>query len=348
YELAIAQEQANLADASADLKNLEAQEENARQLLAIEKDSLVVSQRQIEREKTLLSRGTIPETQYEQTEKTLLTQRNQVQSLENTLNLVPSQRKKFEARIAVIEARLQQAKRDLEQSKILTPFDCRVSANEVELGEAVMAGQVLARGDGIDVSEVPAQVSIEQMSSIVSLPDRPIGPIGPGIFEVMDRLSLSVIVRLRSGGFSAEWPGRFARVSDAIDPQTRTVGVVAAVDDPYLSATPGVRPPLVKGMYCEVEIRGATRPDSVVIPRSALHESTVYLVDSESRLERREVRVQSSQSDFSVIEAGVAAGDQLILTDIIPAIEGMLLDPVVDNETLDRLIDQASGRGTVR
>ncbi|MCA9410984.1 MAG: efflux RND transporter periplasmic adaptor subunit [Candidatus Omnitrophica bacterium] len=348
YELAIAQENANLADASAELANLQVQEENARRLLQIEKESLKVSERQLERETTLLEQGAIPETQFDQTEKTVLSQRNQVQSLENTLNLVPTQREKINAQIQVIEARLKQAQRDVEQSEIRTPFDCRISNNEVEMGEAVTMGQVLARGDGIDVSEVVAQVPIEKMRAVASIPGRPTKPIGPEVFDAMERLPLQILVRLKSNGFSAEWPARFARVSDAIDPQTRTVGVVAAVDDPYMSATPGVRPPLIKGMYCEVEIRGATRPGTLVIPRSAVHDSTLYLANSENRLERREVEIQTTQADFCVVVSGAGEGEMVVLTDLIPAIDGMLLEPTEDAKALQTLIDQATGKGPVR
>ena len=71
-------------------------------------------------------------------------------------------------------------------------------------------------------------------------------------YDLREALGLSATVRLPE--FSLGWEARFARMSDTIDPQTRTVGVIVEVDDPYEGVRPGVRPPLVKEMFVEVEI----------------------------------------------------------------------------------------------
>ena len=47
---------------------------------------------------------------------------------------------------------------------------------------------------------------------------------------------------LRAGSDVIEWPARFARTSDTVDPKTRTIGAIVAVDGAYLQATPGRRP----------------------------------------------------------------------------------------------------------
>jgi len=147
------------------------------------------------------------------------------------------------------------------------------------------------------------------------------------------------------------WDARVARIDSLIDPKTRTVGVIVAVDEPYKRATSGVKPPLVKGMYCEVELRGKARPNSLVIPRSALQgdgdETSVYLVGPDSRLVRRPVLVDFLQSDFAVIRGGLTAGERVVISDLIPAIPGMLLIPKIDKAAARSLMDSATGRGLV-
>ena len=118
---------------------------------------------------------------------------------------------------------------------------------------------------------------------------------------------VEAIVRLRTGDFVVEWDGRFDRIREELDLQTRTLRVVIAVDRPYENVVPGKRPPLSPGMFCEVELRGQPRPDQVVVPRGSVRDGAVYLVNDANRLERRPVEVAFSQGGFSVISEGLPA-----------------------------------------
>jgi multidrug efflux pump subunit AcrA (membrane-fusion protein) len=133
-------------------------------------------------------------------------------------------------------------------------------------------------------------------------------------------------------------------MSPTIDPQTRTVGAIVEVDEPYRQAQPGIRPPLVKELFVEVEFMGKQRPDRLVIPRTAVHDERVYLVDDDNRLKIQPVKVGLIQPEFVEIQQGVAAGNRVVISDLLPAIDGMLLDPYEDEATQLRLIQQAEGR----
>ena len=156
-----------------------------------------------------------------------------------------------------------------------------------------------------------------------------------------------VTIRLQSGDNSAEWKGRFERVREMLDTQTRTLGIVVAVDKPYQQMIPGQRPALVRGMYCEVEFQGEVRPGRLVIPRSSLHDGHVFLLDAEKRLRRQPVEIDFAQANFVCLRSGLRSGDTLVVSDPTPAIEGMLVDPVEDAELLDRIIREASGDGAI-
>ena len=56
----------------------------------------------------------------------------------------------------------------------------------------------------------------------------------------------------------------------------------------------------------------------------------VYVVDAENRLQIRPLSILFSQGPFSVISDGIEPGEQIVVSDPIPAVEGMLLDPVPD------------------
>jgi multidrug efflux pump subunit AcrA (membrane-fusion protein) len=68
----------------------------------------------------------------------------------------------------------------------------------------------------------------------------------------------------------------------------------------------------------------------------------LYLVNQESRLELREVEVGMIQSEFVVIDKGLLAGERVVVSDLIPAIRGMLLKPTEDEAGKARLIRVAT------
>jgi multidrug efflux system membrane fusion protein len=223
-----------------------------------------------------------------------------------------------------------------------------VAEVHVERAQYANRGQVLAVFDGIDVSEVSAQLPINKMMSLLS--GVKLGGITPETMmpELEPILGLTPIVRLHVGEKTVVWPARVARISDTVDPRTRTVGVIVAVDQPYFQARPGTHPPLVKNMFVEVELRGRALSDLVVIPRVALQGRRVYVVGADGRLSRREVEIQFHQTNFAAIRSGLAAGERIVISDLIPAIDGMLLEPVDDEEALAALIAEAEGRGPVQ
>jgi multidrug efflux pump subunit AcrA (membrane-fusion protein) len=114
--------------------------------------------------------------------------------------------------------------------------------------------------------------------------------------------------------------------------------VVAAVDRPYEKAQPGVRPPLTAGMFCEVMLNGPVQPGKVVLPRSAVHEGTVFTVDQQQRLRKKKVAVDFSQSDFIVIKSGLSGGETVVVSDPSPAIAGMKVSTTTDESLRQHLL----------
>ena len=107
------------------------------------------------------------------------------------------------------------------------------------------------------------------------------------------------------------------------------------------NVVPGEKPPLVPGLYVEVEIYAPVREDLVVIPRSSIHDDAVYLVGDGDRLVRRPVGVAFVQEELAVVSEGLVGGETLILTDLVPAVEGSLLAPQVDELAREALIRDA-------
>lgn len=345
YELAVAQIEARIASVRAELAELEVREDNTRTSLDIERRAVALAEAELQRKKVLLSRGNASQATVDESERQVLSQRQRVQDLANQLNLIPAQRQVLEASLTLSEAQLDDARLDLERTTIRLPFDARIAEVEVEENQFVNVGTTLVVADSIDVAEVAAQVPIEQMARVVPrdvvVSDLSAAEIGllPG------RMGLGAVVRLKTGAVIAQWKARVARISPAIDPQTRTVGVVVAVDQPYRQAIPGIRPPLIKNMYVQVELFGRPWPDSIVVPRVALHRTRagphVYVAGADDRLAIRAVTVGPEQGDLVVVDSGLEPGERIVVTDLIPAVDGMLLVPNEDAALARQLVADA-------
>ena len=105
---------------------------------------------------------------------------------------------------------------------------------------------------------------------------------------------------------------------------------------------------MVKGTFCEVELRGKLRKQQLIIPRSSYNDGFVYLVDEDSRLVKRKVEVEFSQSNLICLVGGITPGETLIVSDPTPAIEGMLVTPLADESATDILVAEASGERSLR
>jgi len=128
-----------------------------------------------------------------------------------------------------------------------------------------------------------------------------------------------------------------------MDLKTGTITTYIIVDKPYDNAVPGKRPPLVTNMYVQVALSGKTLGDRFVIPRSAVHNGKVYISNSENRLEIRQVDVEFFMMDLAVLSKGFKEGEKLVLSDLVPAVQGMLLKPMDDPDIKASLKKQALG-----
>jgi RND family efflux transporter MFP subunit len=325
-----------LAQANAELAELDVQEQNAKASLAIDQSNLRLAQRESERLSKLSKKGTASQSDVDSAERTMLNARTAVQNTANTLALLPTQRR-------LLEAKVSQAERDLANTAVSAPFNLRIADLAIEKDQYVGIGQTLFNGDAVERVEIVAQVAISSLRKLFIGRDEPI----PDITELQDRMQdftgFQPVVRMDMGNETAEWQADFIRFSDQVDPRTRTLGVVVGVDKPFKKVIPGKRPPLSKGMFVQVTIRGHTQPGRTILPRSAYRAGKVYVVDADNRLEIRPVSIMFHQGPVSVISSGIQAGDRIVVSDPVPAVAGMLLNPVSDDALQSQTLAAARG-----
>jgi len=345
YQLALAQAKATIQATEAQLKHLKSQKKNLNTSLKIEQEVFASAEKEWQRLKKLAKQGTVSTSQLGTQERAYLAQRQQLQNIKNSLELFPSDRSVLQAQLAQQQAQLKQAELNLLRTTLKAPFNARLAEVNVELDQFIRVGEVLAVLDDMDQAEVEAQFPLEHFSQLVQPIDIK-AMMARGEMPGPHMLQLKSRVQLDRNGDAISWNANFVRTDAAIDPQTRTVGAVVTVDAPYANAMPPLRPPLVKGMYVSVLLAGPAHVNQIAIPRQALHGDEVYMINSDNRLERRKVELFLHQPGFVTIAAGIAAGEQVVISDLIPAVDGMLLKPLEDEKAAAALnVGLATGLG---
>jgi multidrug efflux system membrane fusion protein len=236
--------------------------------------------------------------------------------LPSTLALRDPQLAEAAAANRAAEARLVQARGDLEDTSIRAPFAGRVLEHRVDLGEYINANTVLARIYSVDFAEVRLPLSERQLDHI-ELPELYRGD------QVVNVAGPTVVLQGGLGQTQFEWDGRIVRTEGAVDQRSRQLFVVAEVADPYGRLVPG-RPPLKVGMFVRAKIQGNTLNDVFVLPRRALREDRLLMIaNPEDQLERREIDIVWRDQDRIVVRDGIRPGERIITTQLSYAVEGM-------------------------
>lgn len=322
YRLSVTEAQETIKSIDAQIEELKVRQSNYQSLLDLEKRRYELAQNEMKRQDRLYKGKYISSSIYEEKKRSLLSQENQVISIRNNLNLIPPQLQRLESQKAQSKIRLEESRLKLKNTVIKTPYAIRVTAVNVDTAQYVGAGLVIAQGDGIDTVEIEAHFSSDSLRPLFMNGIKRKRNHSPGSFG--RNLNLSATVRFQIGNQWKSRKGTITRISDTIDPQTKTIGLIVEVKDPYKE-----RPPMVKGLYCEIFIQGKAVPNQLVIPRSALHENnTVYTLNDESRLVKQQIKIDFFQNELAILKSGLQEGETLILSDVVPAIEGMLLQTV--------------------
>jgi len=325
----------NLVQAQAEFSELEIQEKNTQSSLSLELRNLNLAEREFKRLKGLSKQGNVSISDVDNAERNMLASRTPVQNLRNTLALIPVQKK-------LLETKIKQAQRDLSETQIYAPFNLRVASLSIEKDQYVSKGQNLFEGDTVERVEVIAQVAMSSLRNLF---------VGHTAIRDMTKLAENVaqfasfnpIVRLDMGNHIAQWQAEFVRFTDNIDAETRTIGVVVAIDKPFEKTKPGIRPPLSKGMFVQVILLGKAQAERLIIPRNSVRGGQIMLVDTDSRLKTKKVDILYNQMDISVVQNGLKEGQELVISDLLPAVDGMLLHTIKDEKLQQQLIKSTGG-----
>ena len=319
YVAAVERAAAEVAAAAAAVEELEARDRTTRRMLAIESDALALREAEAARLRALFASGTTAASSRDAAERDLLTQRARIQDLENTLHLLPSQIRGARAQHQAATTTLADARRNLDRTAVILPVDALVSSVDVERGEYVVANTTVASFHGTEAAEIVVRVPQGAFSSFTALAGHEPSHWHAAI----------------SATDGATWIGTPTRLAPVIDTDARSIGIVVEIDDPH-GRSPGAsgRPALRSGAFTRVVLSGRPTADRIAVPVEAVREGRVFLVDADDRLRIRPVTVTAYQDGQALLdETAVPDGARVVLGEVTPAVDGMLVAPVQRDTT---------------
>ncbi len=219
------------------------------------------------------------------------------------VEMIDPQRAELNASVAEENARLAAIRTDLDRCTITSPIDGIVQTIEIDEGERVSPGTPIARVVSLNRIEVPLQLPISARQKI----------------KVGDAVQL-----FSEGAVSNCWFAEVARLSPESDVASRTCTVYAEIvqsaeDDPLL----------IPGQYVRAVFESAQAQEYLVIPRRAVLDRGVWVVDDQGQAELRGIDrlfhfagsfdgIDSIDQEWVVlsVDSDVHPGDTVILSNL--------------------------------
>ena len=237
---------------------------------------------------------------------------------EQALMLREPQLKSAQASVKLAEMDLQQARLNLERTRIVAPFDGVVLSRDVSLGDQVVAnsstlGQMAAGSPYWVVLRVP-------VSSLrwIEWPDE------------QGRGGSKVELTDTGDTHSPVWQGRVIQLLDQLEEEGRRAGVLVEVTNPHA----GTRP-LLLGSFVKATIHGQELVDALRLDNTWVHDGQVWKV-VQGRLQLQPLDVAFSASDHILVTQGLDVDDMVVTSVPSGFVDGMSVRIQGQEETTAR------------
>ncbi|MDG2471890.1 MAG: efflux RND transporter periplasmic adaptor subunit [Pseudomonadales bacterium] len=230
--------------------------------------------------------------------------------------------KRAEATLKITQANLEQASLNFQRTEITAPFSGRVQQESIDEGGYLTVGASIATLYADDIVEVRLPISNDDLG-FLNWPQQMRGTLSP-------EESIAVSITSTYGGIEYQWQGQLVRIESEVDPKTRLFHAVAVVKNPEF----GEQPPLTVGLFVTAEIAGRSYDQSVLLPRSAVIDNRVLIVNEDNRLMYREIETIRINKDSVLVGRGLNNNELICVTPPSIIFEGMEVNPSFQ-QTLD-------------
>jgi RND family efflux transporter MFP subunit len=192
-------------------------------------------------------------------------------------------------------------------SRIVAPFDGVVTWRYADTGALIQAGT--SNANSAPVVKL-AQVSLLRLR--IPVPE-----------SMADGVHLGTLADIHVQATGDRFTGKVARFTSAFDRSTRTMQVEFDVPNPDYKLSPG--------MYADVALEIQKRADAITVPVQAISynngKTTVLLVDTDNRVQVREISTGIEEPNRIEVLAGLQPGDRVIVGNLGAYQPGQRVDP---------------------
>jgi RND family efflux transporter MFP subunit len=210
------------------------------------------------------------------------------------------------------------ARRDVERTEILAPFDASLRSANAEVGVVVAPGTMVAELYASGDLEVRLPLSLEDFGFLARAAD--------------GKVTGEIVLKGKIGADEYTWEGEMARVDPEISRETLSAHVAVKVLPTEGSTFP--LPPV--GLFVNAEIAGKTLDDIKEIPRRALIEGhRAIVVMAGNKIAFRDLTIPRLTRATALVSGGLEAGDRVVLTRLSAPVVGMEVEIEKDPEKED-------------
>jgi RND family efflux transporter MFP subunit len=209
---------------------------------------------------------------------------------------------------------LQQLRQNRNYASVVAPFDGVITQRNVDVGTLVQGNAT----SGTFMFEIMQEDVIRVR---VYVPQDAAFGVTPGI---------DAIVRVPEIP-DREFPGKVARIADALQAGTRTLLTEIDIPNPD-----GALPP---GIYCAVELHIPRKSPSVSVPADAMifdRNGMQVALFSNGKAEFRKVIVKRDFGTWVEVDTGIKAGDQVILNPPVNLVDGSKVQARAEDTAANR------------
>lgn len=313
--------------------NLEARLANAEEMLDIDRSDFETSKNLYQVEKVGTQRD------LDLVHQKFLRQNDVIVELKSRLSMIPHLNQETRAQLEAARARLDQARHDLESTRILCPFEARVEAVQAYKTQVVTAHFSIATLTDMGAFEISVGIDPRELRWLD-------GAIRPGTEQpAVGGTEPEVNVSWAFQGQELTWRGHVSRF-ERVDEVTRTARLVVEIRDvdmvaSVVSGPSNVRSTLSIGMFCKTDLPAAELSDALFVPRHAIYDNRwVYVVEPSSEqgdgrggiLARREVTMLRSVHDDVLVNYAdrvgsevceLKSGERVVISPLLKPVVGM-------------------------
>jgi multidrug efflux pump subunit AcrA (membrane-fusion protein) len=215
--------------------------------------------------------------------------------LESQVASIPHQIAAVKQRLLTAQSEKNRAADDLAKTEVTPPFGGVLSEVLVEQGQYVRAGEPLLRLTSVTQVEVPISLSFDdflQLDKVLAVGGKP------------------AVALSENETAESRWNGFVVRASPEADSISRTVQVFVEINNTNEASR------LLPGTFVHARIDGDIYNGKLLIPREAVLDSQVFVVDADNVTRRRRIRTGRRLHSMVVVEIGLAPGDRIATTNL--------------------------------